>query len=148
VARLLIRVPYVTAVTEHGSAGLVKGWLPSSASPVTSADALQLRKRAFNRASRWRWKQSRRSPAGYGSFRPNDGTMGGNSALPRPKALRYNRREKWEIETKLLAVVVDFACVGFLGRQRGRAGASTDEDWRQVIARASCVAKSRRYGRC
>jgi hypothetical protein len=29
--------------------------------------------------------------------------------------LRYNRGEKWEIETKLLAVVVDFACVGFLG---------------------------------
>jgi hypothetical protein len=29
--------------------------------------------------------------------------------------LRYNRGEKWEIETKLLAVVVNFACVGFLG---------------------------------
>src|SRR6516165_8787684 len=48
-------------------AGLVKGLLPSSASPVTSADALQLRERAFNRASRW--KQSRRSPAGYGKGR-------------------------------------------------------------------------------
>jgi len=108
-------------------AGLVKGLLPSSASPVTSADALQLRERAFNRASRW--KQSRRSPAGYGKGR-----------FASAHVLRlYPTQAVGPTSARAEA---------YSGPAVGRAGASTDEDWRQVVARAGCVAICRRHGRC